>query len=191
MEGTKRELRAIFKEKRSILTGSDIDLLNERLLAKIQQFDWHGLEYVHTFLPIQKHIEPDTYRLVDWLRNAFPYLKIIVSKSDLKTNLMEHFVWEEDLILEVNRWGIEEPVEGKPVVPLQLDAVIVPLLVFDQKGHRVGYGKGFYDRFLATCRPDCLTIGLSFFAPITEIKDVTPFDISLDFCITPERIYKF
>lgn len=189
MEGTKRELRAVFKEKRSLLTDADVELLNAGLLAQFQQFDWRGLEYVHTFLPIQKQVEPDTYRLIDWLRNALPDLKTVISKSDIKTNSMEHFVWEEELVLEVNRWGIEEPLGGKSIASQQLDAVIVPLLAFDLKGHRVGYGKGFYDRFLATCRPDCLIIGLSFFAPIKEIKNINPFDISLDFCITPQRIY--
>ncbi|MFB5945556.1 5-formyltetrahydrofolate cyclo-ligase [Albibacterium profundi] len=191
MEGTKKELRAFFKERRSKLTGSEVDLFNDGLLTQFQQFDWRGLEYVHTFLPIKKQIEPDTYRLIDWLRKAFPELKLVISKSDLKTNLMEHFVWEDDLAFEVNLWGIEEPIEGKSIVPQQLDAVIVPLLAFDQTGHRVGFGKGFYDRFLAACRPDCLIIGLSFFAPIAKIKDINPFDIKLDFCLTPERIHKF
>lgn len=191
MEGFKKELRIIFREKRSKLTGADVDLLNEGLSAQFQQFDWQGLEYVHSFLPIKKQIEPDTYRLIDWLRNAFPEIKIVISKSDLTTNLLNHFVWEEGLLLDVNRWGIQEPVGGRSVVPAQLDAVIVPLLICDQKGHRVGYGKGFYDRFLAECRPDCLIIGLSFFAPIVKIKDVNLFDIPLDFCVTAERIYNF
>ncbi|MDQ3180555.1 MAG: 5-formyltetrahydrofolate cyclo-ligase, partial [Acidobacteriota bacterium] len=71
----------------------------------------------------------------------------------------------------------------------KIDIVLVPLLCFDRKGFRVGYGKGFYDRFLKNCRTDCLKIGLSYFAPIKEISDVQDFDVRLDFSITPEEIF--
>jgi 5-formyltetrahydrofolate cyclo-ligase len=55
----------------------------------------------------------------------------------------------------------------------------------------VGYGKGCYDRFLALCRPDIIKIGFSYFEPINEISDTDKFDIPLNYCITPERIYEF
>jgi 5-formyltetrahydrofolate cyclo-ligase len=67
----------------------------------------------------------------------------------------------------------------------------MPLLAFDSKGDRVGYGKGYYDRFLAACRKDVLKIGLSYFPPVSSIDDIEIFDKKLDFCITPERVYAF
>lgn len=69
--------------------------------------------------------------------------------------------------------------------------VLIPLLAFDKKGYRVGYGKGFYDRFLADCRPDVVKVGLSVFEPIDEIADLNEFDIKMDFCITPNRVWQF
>ena len=69
------------------------------------------------------------------------------------------------------------------------DLVIVPLLAFDKKGYRVGYGKGFYDRFLQNSKT--LKIGLSFFAPTEEIIDVHLNDVRLDKCITPAGIIEF
>ena len=69
--------------------------------------------------------------------------------------------------------------------------VLVPLLAFDSKGYRVGYGKGFYDRFLKQCRNDCVKIGLSYFEPIDAINDAGEFDVPLDFCITPQKAYVF
>jgi 5-formyltetrahydrofolate cyclo-ligase len=72
-----------------------------------------------------------------------------------------------------------------------LDVVFIPLLAFDEKGNRVGYGKGFYDRFLAKCRPETVKIGLSFFEATPEITDVSPDDIRLDWCVTPEKVYSF
>jgi 5-formyltetrahydrofolate cyclo-ligase len=61
--------------------------------------------------------------------------------------------------------------------------------MFDRRGFRVGYGKGFYDKFLSECRADCLKIGLSYFEPIDEISDAQNFDVRLDCCITPKEIF--
>jgi 5-formyltetrahydrofolate cyclo-ligase len=68
---------------------------------------------------------------------------------------------------------------------------LVPLLAYDLKGNRVGYGKGYYDRFLAECRPDALKIGFSYFEPEEQINDTEDFDIPLNYCVTPHRCYEF
>ena len=78
------------------------------------------------------------------------------------------------------------------MVPVDLiDAVIIPLLAFDEKGNRVGYGAGFYDRFLRNCKTNVTKIGLSFFPPEKEEIETNHFDIKLTHCITPEKIYIF
>ena len=87
--------------------------------------------------------------------------------------------------------GIPEPVDGLEVPASKLDVVFVPLLAFDKKGHRVGYGGGFYDRFLKSCKKDVLKIGLSFFLPELEIEDIHSDDIPLDFCVTPGEVFRF
>jgi len=69
--------------------------------------------------------------------------------------------------------------------------VFIPLLAFDEEGHRVGYGKGFYDSFLAECKPETLKIGLSFFEAETKIEDVFDGDMALDYCVTPKQVYRF
>ena len=75
--------------------------------------------------------------------------------------------------------------------PAEIDLVIVPLLCFDKKGNRVGYGKGYYDRFLKQCRKDCIKIGFSYFDPIDQVEDINKFDVKLDYGITPDAIYQF
>jgi 5-formyltetrahydrofolate cyclo-ligase len=90
-----------------------------------------------------------------------------------------------------SKWGIPEPLKGRIVEPAELDVVLIPLLAFDLNGHRVGYGKGFYDRYLASCRPDCLKIGISFFEATAPIDDVESHDIALDIAICPSQVYDF
>ena len=173
------------------MSDQDEKLLNEQLIFRASEFNWSNLDYIHIFIPIRKYKEPDTLLLEGVFRDRYPDTHLVISKSDLLSNKMDHFVWEKDHLLELNKWGISEPVSGTPIVAEELDAVIVPLLAFDKQGHRVGYGKGFYDRFLSACRPDCLKIGISFFGPVSKIEDIDPSDVALDYCITPDRIWDF
>jgi 5-formyltetrahydrofolate cyclo-ligase len=65
--------------------------------------------------------------------------------------------------------------------------MFVPLLAFDVNGHRVGYGKGFYDQYLAKCSSKIIKIGLSLFDEPSIIDEVESTDIPLDIIITPTR----
>lgn len=99
---------------------------------------------------------------------------------------MTHYLYDPSFI-QTNKYGIPEPSEGQTVSTDRIDVVIVPLLVADKNGHRVGYGGGFYDRFLSTCRDDTLKVGLSFFPPVsTPVSDVDLHDISLDALVSPD-----
>ena len=104
---------------------------------------------------------------------------------------MTHFLLTDSTKLVKNSYNIPEPVDGIQISTEQIDVVFIPLLAFDKTGHRIGYGKGFYDRFLANCKPETLKIGLSFFkAEITNF-DYLSSDIGLNYCITPNKNYKF
>jgi 5-formyltetrahydrofolate cyclo-ligase len=93
--------------------------------------------------------------------------------------------------IKKNAYNIPEPVDGIEVPSHKIDVVFVPLLAFDKKGHRVGYGKGFYDKFLSECKPDVIKIGLSFFDPEELITDVFEGDVKLDYCVTPNEVHSF
>ena len=89
-----------------------------------------------------------------------------------------------------NKWRVYEPYEGQEVVdPAIIDVAIIPALMVDKKGHRLGYGAGFYDRFIPGLRKDCLKI-----VPIPEelIVESLPhdhWDIPVDKAITQEHLY--
>ena len=80
---------------------------------------------------------------------------------------------------------------GEKIEATDIDLVITPLLAFDKKGYRVGFGKGFYDKLLAQCKHDVIKVGLSFFEAEEKIDDIKQNDIPLDYCITSDTIYSF
>jgi 5-formyltetrahydrofolate cyclo-ligase len=142
-------------------------------------------------LPIHERKEPDTFLFIEWLKQAHPHIKRAYPKADFADNTMQNFLDNDSLELVINEYGIPEPLNGTLVSTTEINMVIVPLLCFDDKGYRVGYGKGFYDRFMAACKPDTQFIGLSFFEPVDAIADKDEYDIALHQCITPDKIWKF
>lgn len=188
---SKQELRKIYREKRLNLSQQQFLQRNDQLLRQVKKWDPSPFSAIHLFLPIAGNREPDTYAVAKWLRQTYPHIQLILSRTERVNHRMLHFLWEEHTPLKENHWGIPEPKNGKVVTPAEIDAVLVPLLAFDTHGNRVGYGKGFYDRFLAECKPETAKIGLSLFDAEAAITDVNRFDIPLDYCITPRQIWNF
>jgi 5-formyltetrahydrofolate cyclo-ligase len=93
--------------------------------------------------------------------------------------------------IKKNDYNIPEPVDGIEVPSNKIEVVFIPLLAYDKTGNRVGYGKGFYDKFLAECHTNTIKIGLSFFEPEELISDVTTSDVQLNYCVTPNKVIKF
>ena len=77
------------------------------------------------------------------------------------------------------------------LIAKKLDVIVVPLLCFNEAGHRVGYGKGFYDKFLVRCKKKVQKIGISFFEKYEKIDDLTKLDQKLDIIITPNKLIQF
>lgn len=188
---TKKEARISLRQKRSELTSSDIEKKNDLVLMTFQKLPLPYLDCVHSYLASEKLGEPDTSLILRYLLFRYPGLKIAAPKVDVDHHSMKHFQITGDEHFEKNIYGIEEPVSGDQISPGEIDLVIVPLLAFDKKGNRVGYGKGYYDRFLSECRRDVIKVGLSFFEPVNSIDDTDPYDIPLSYCCTPEKIYNW
>ena len=113
------------------------------------------------------------------------------SKSDFETRTMSHILLQDNTLLKPNSWNIPEPENGISISDEQIEVVFIPLVTFDEKGNRIGYGKGFYDRFLKNCSKDTIKIGLSFFEAENFIIENTSHDVALDYCITPNQVYSF
>jgi 5-formyltetrahydrofolate cyclo-ligase len=187
----KQDIRISFLEHRKGLTATEVGILEEKIASRFREYRIPIPAVIHRFMPALDRREPDPAPLVAWLRSRNPRLRELVPRIIPGTGRIESLYVGADTRWRFDKWGIPEPVEGETASPSVADLVFVPLLAFDKSGHRVGYGKGFYDRFLTECRADCVRIGLSWFGPVDAIEDLRPEDIPLHLCITPERIYAF
>ena len=160
----------------------------ERFLA---HFDLSKINTLHCFIPIERFGEIDTRPLFQRVWSGFPGITTVVPRIDHETEELESLLYGPDTELARNRWQIGEPVHNDRVEPAEVDLVVVPLLCYDLAGHRVGYGKGYYDRFLTQCRSDCQKVGFSMFPPIDRITDAHDGDIRLNFTVTPTDVLSF
>lgn len=185
----KKDVRKKYKDLRSLLSANELEELSLAIANQLLKMAIWQKTYYHLFLPIERQKEINTEYILQIL--AGKDKEIVVSKSDFDSGLMTHFLLTDNTKISTNSYGIPEPVDGLEVPVSKIDVVFVPLLAFDKKGHRVGYGKGFYDRFLSDCKPETIKIGLSFFEAEESISAILPSDIRLDFCVTPTEIIVF
>lgn len=185
----KKKLREHYRQKRDALTPEQqqqwsIDIANQCLKLDI----WNYSTF-HLFLTIDDLKEVQTQYLLSVLQGKDK--NVVVSKSNFKDASMQHMLLTDQTALVLNPYGIPEPVTGIVVPETQLDVVFIPLFCADSNGNRVGYGKGFYDRFLEQCKPSVLRIGLSYFEPIQSLIETNDNDVPLHALVTPRRIIHF
>jgi len=191
----KSEIREIALAERKSWTQQDFELKNVQLLNQIIEFvkPLPRNLMLMSFQSMEHQREVLTSPIHSLLINEPYYHQLIFSKVEKNTSQLIPYLTDKKSTFIVSDWGILEPTEETSVRlnPKDIDVVFIPLLAVDTQGHRVGYGKGFYDRFLAQVKPDVIKIGLSLEEPIEPIEDLNPYDIALDFAITPEATYRF
>ncbi len=192
----KKEARKKSKEARKQLSKEEIEDKSLAIANQLLRMDvvpslklvWDKL-YYHLFLTIEEQKEINTEYILQIL--AGKDKEIVISKCDFTTLEMTHFLLTDNTKIKKNSYNIPEPIDGLEVPVVKIDVVFVPLLAYDEQGNRVGYGKGFYDKFLSKCKPETIKIGLSFFSPEEKIDDVSANDVKLDFCVTPNKVFRF
>ena len=180
-------LRSHYKKKRLSLTKQEVDHLSQRVCKQLDKLSIWRLKHYHIFISISKYNELDTSSIINKLKSE---QKIIIVPK-ISNNELVHFGINDETEFSLNDYGIKEPNNGNHFIIENLDLIFIPLLAFDIQGHRVGYGKGYYDRFLKITNNSTLKIGLSFFDPINKILDIDDNDVKLDYCVTPKQVHKF
>jgi len=187
----KKNIRISMLKKRKLYTCNDIDR-NSNLIKNnlFSYFNFNNISLLHTFLPIAEKNEINTFLIIKEIYSNYKHIKIIVPMVDFNNKVLLHKYYHNDTLLYKNKYGILEPKNSETFTNLDsIDIILIPLLAFDKKGNRIGYGGGYYDKFLINCNGK--KIGLSFEEPIDLISDINKFDIKLDYCIAPKNVYNF
>ncbi|WP_443937274.1 5-formyltetrahydrofolate cyclo-ligase [Pedobacter sp. MW01-1-1] len=184
----KNQIRKEALKNRLLMPEEEYDARCHALLKQFSLLDFSAIQVLHIFIPITEKREPNTFLIIDWLQQYHPHIQIIIPKADFKTCMLSNHLYEDRAALQKNAYNILEPLTNV-MYSGPIDMVLIPLLAFDKRGYRVGYGKGFYDRFLKNIKTQ--KIGVSLFDVMDCIDDVHVDDIRLDACITPTEILFF
>jgi 5-formyltetrahydrofolate cyclo-ligase len=114
-----------------------------------------------------------------------------ITNNNMQENIMTAAIiksYEKDL--EPGKYGIYAPKrdEVKYMIPYVIDCIIVPGVAFDMNKNRIGYGAGYYDRFLNLLKPDCLKIGIAFEIQLIDEIPIDAHDKKMDIIITEARV---
>ena len=187
----KSTVRKEFLERRMNIHEEELRQQTVLIAFNFRKVILPPVRYLLSYNALASRHEFDVAVCEEILQEQNPVMRITWPKIHVDMLDMEAVQVEKDGLFIKNKFNILEPIGGAIVPPQNLDIIFVPLVAFDERGYRVGYGKGYYDRYLAQCRPDAIKIGFSFFDAVEYIEDIDEFDVPLNFCITPHRIYEF
>lgn len=182
----KKELREKVLDLRQQIAEDDWAQKTNSIADKFLQTDfYHNSNTIHTYISMNQRKEVGTDELI---QNFFESEKeVVVPVTDFSDTSLKHIRLHSFGDLIVNKWGIREPEEAEEAVdPKELDLIIIPMAAADKSGNRLGYGKGFYDRFLANTKAK--KVGLVFHQFLFDDIPVEEFDEKLDMIITEEVV---
>lgn len=168
---TKSELRRQLKIARLSMTDAEHTLKSRAIIDRLKEaIDWSKVKSLHYFEPLKELLEPDISGFVVWLEDNYPDLCLYTPRK----------IGDE--------WEMVS-VKGKGPSPNQFDVILVPMLGFDPKTrHRIGYGGGYYDKFLAT-QSDAQKIGICFEGGQVQRLLAENYDVALDKIVTDSSVY--
>lgn len=183
----KSDLRSFYKEKRSQLENQERISASKMIAEKLFSSFGFENELISVFLPISRLNEIDTSFILEKFSLSNTFCSPV---ADFSNHTMKHLELNSQTVIKENSWGIPEPSKSHSFSPREITVVIVPLLISDIHGNRLGYGKGFYDRFLSEIQDEVTIIGINFFEPIQMIPDVGPLDVPIHYLVTPNKVFR-
>lgn len=183
----KDELRKKYLSIRGSLSEQEVESKSEKIVQQLVSSDpFKKAETVHSYLPITKNREVNTLEFVE---HCIAHGKTVVIPKVGADQQMSHHVLNSFEELKTNSWGVAEPIHPNPISVSEIDLVIVPMVCGDRYRNRIGYGKGFYDRFLS--QTDAFKIGLLYNCTLTDQKiPVEDFDQKPDWLISEKEIIR-
>ncbi|HET6527209.1 MAG TPA: 5-formyltetrahydrofolate cyclo-ligase [Balneolaceae bacterium] len=181
----KEQIRKRLLDQRQAISFKEWETSSKIIIEKLKQLSiFRAAKTVHCYVSINERREVNTHPLIKEMIAGEK--KVIISRTKFADESLSHFELHSFDDLSPNKWGVLEPVKGEKAVISEIDLVIVPMVGGDEKCNRIGYGGGFYDRFLKDVF--CSKVGLCFEQNIIEKLPIEPFDIPLDMIVTEGRI---
>ena len=178
-------MRQQLLNKRLQLSEQEYLSKSEEIITKLKTLpEFKDAYTIHCYVSLNERNEVNTLPLIKELTKE--QRKLVVPVTNFNDGSLTHIFLRDFDLLQKNKWGVLEPGMGEEAAPEDLDLIIVPMAGGDHQKNRIGYGKGFYDRFLS--KVACPKIGLLFNDCLVEQVPVADFDIPLSKMITEEQI---
>ena len=190
MSGTdaKRALRRRLRAERAAVPSELLRGWSAAVRARLIGLDaWRGAECVHLFIGSL----PGEIETLPLLQTGLAQGKTVACPRLTDSGRLEHRRVSDPIHLTRGRFGLLEPdpVRSDPVDPAAFNLILVPGLAFDPRGHRLGLGGGYYDRFLSEANPGALRIGLAVERQIsTAPLPIEPHDQPVAAIVTERRL---
>lgn len=182
----KRSIRAKFLCARKELTVQACADLSSEIQRRFLRSDlFRNASSIALYSALHNEVLTDAVA-----RQAFAAGKT-VSYPRVRGDLLEFVTVDSLADLAPGAFGVLEPQGNRLLGRAELDLIVVPGVVFDSVGHRLGYGRGFYDRALDCCRKDCMKVGFAYELQMVETLPIVEHDKALTALVTEHRILNF
>lgn len=172
-----QEIRSLAYKRRARLTDQEVACFSKHIVDKLHPY-LKGR--VASYKAYGKEVNLSGIE-------SCPNIEAIAYPRTYEDASMEFLPSDDSTQFVRSAYGIEEPTSGIPWDPQSIDVILVPLVAFDEQCHRIGHGKGYYDRYLT--QVDCLKIGVAFSAQKVEELHPESHDIMMDLIITEDALY--
>jgi 5-formyltetrahydrofolate cyclo-ligase len=187
MMDSKKKLRNDTIEKLYHMSHGQYDVLCERISDRLTKLSfWQDAKTIGLTVSRQREINTQPIIETAWQEGK----AVVVPKTDPKAKTMDFREIGSYDQLEAAYAGIQEPIVNvtRSVSPLEIDLLVVPGLLFDFNGYRIGFGGGFYDRYLTMYSNT--TVSLAFEMQTVDQVPKEPFDRPVDYIVTEEKVIK-
>lgn len=186
----KETARKIYQKKRQDLSTLQFEENSSLIIGNLIEFIKKSKPTcIHCFLTINQQNEINTKPIIEYCWEN--HIDVIVPVTNFTNNTLKNAKFDPSTKTALTKNNIPEPINPKWTNDSDIELVITPLLAFDTTGHRVGFGRGFYDRLFSSFDNEVKRVGVSFFEPCETLVDTDNYDIRLTHCVTPQMTYCF
>ena len=178
----KNQLRDGILEKRDSLPKEEVISKSRNIEERLFNLDsYKKSRTVMLFVSFNNEI--NTHGMI---RNSLGKKAVVVPKV-IEHEIEPSVIIDLDNLIPAGKFGILEPIDIMKIAYKNIDLVLVPGIAFDLSGHRIGYGFGYYDKFLKKV-PKAVKIGLAFDFQVVDKVPAEEHDVPVDFIITEKRV---